>query len=220
MSWKITVSLQGHGSFTCADIHLIRYLLSDGDCYALKIHSDRALLVDFSRSLDTFISRSSGARVVKPAFLLNCKAYSYRNSESADQKAEDVDDIEFLLSYLSRDDGRVSRGDCRWVVDYQFWTEFTRDRPRQAPVLASLGLTRDPAPGLITSPIPMLRTVRQSSCRSGSSVSSGSSGSSGGSVRSNPTPATARLGSSSNIRFNPIPATARRGRSGSIRSNP
>jgi hypothetical protein len=82
-------------------------------------------------------------------FLLNSKAYSYLTRTGPDmveKKAKDAQDILFILSFMLRNRITATKEQCRWVVDYDFWKEFTRDYEGQERRLAAIGLERDRTP--------------------------------------------------------------------------
>lgn len=84
-----------------------------------------------------------------PDFLLNSKAYSYITRIGPDmqqKKVNDAQDIIFLVDYMRRHRISPARGQCRWVVDYDFWTAFCSDYQGAEQSFNALGLHRDPTP--------------------------------------------------------------------------
>ena len=124
-------------------------MASDGRCYGLDITTDRALSQSFRGEADTVRMGNTGARLVNPVFLLNSKAYSYLTRVGPDamqKKQTDGGDIVFLLGYLRRAKIRATAQQCRWVIDYDFWTEFTRAYDGLEAVLLAIGLQRERTP--------------------------------------------------------------------------
>jgi hypothetical protein len=58
---------------------------------------------------------------------------------------------------------RASGEQCRWVVDYQFWTEFTESVPGAEEKLTAVGLQCGPATGRRTDSSLSLGAAHQSS---------------------------------------------------------
>jgi hypothetical protein len=154
-----------------------RFAASDGQFYGLFMHSDRALAQDFCRGIDTIESRLSRAQVATPAFLINSWAYFYLKRATASQKAADCECIAFLLKYMVSKRSRASSEQCRWAVDYQFWSEFTEYAPGIEGMLKAIGLRCGPPPDrcpnstqrLGLTPQSIGSTTTRSSPRSGSS---------------------------------------------------
>ncbi len=82
--------------------------------------------------------------------------------DSSLKKMKDGGDIVFILDYMLRHSMRAGREECRWVVDYRFWTDFTRLYPLQKAKLTAIGLQRDPIPGSSTGAVPRLAPGRLS----------------------------------------------------------
>lgn len=118
------------------------YIASDGNCYGLDITSDKALG-------QIFRTARTQHRVMPIDFLLNSKAYSYITRVGPDmqqKKASDAQDIIFLLDYMRRNGLVPDRQQCRWVVDYDFWTAFCGSYQGAEERFQRLGLQRDPTP--------------------------------------------------------------------------
>ena len=118
------------------------YVASDGNCYGLDITSDRALG-------QTFRTTRNQHRIMPVDFLLNSKAYSYITRVGPDmqqKKASDAQDIIFLLDYMRRNNHVLDRQQCRWVVDYDFWTAFCSSYQGAEERFQRLGLQRDRTP--------------------------------------------------------------------------
>jgi hypothetical protein len=82
-------------------------------------------------------------------FLLNSKAYSYITRVGPDmqqKKASDAQDIIFLLDYMRRNNHVQDRQQCRWVVDYDFWTAFCGNYQGAEERFQRLGLQRHRTP--------------------------------------------------------------------------
>jgi hypothetical protein len=143
------------------------YVASDRRCYGLDITTDRSRSQTFRGKADTVRLGNSGARFMNPIFLLNSKAYSYlaRVGRDAIQKKEiDGGDIVFLLGYMRRANIRATAQQCRWVIDHDFWTQFTRAYEGQEAMLRAVGLQRERTPSSSNR-----SSRRESSERSGSS---------------------------------------------------
>ncbi|KIM94595.1 hypothetical protein OIDMADRAFT_60374 [Oidiodendron maius Zn] len=120
----------------------IGYVASDGNCYGLDITSDKALG-------QIFRTARARHRVMPVDFLLNSKAYSYITRVGPDmqqKKASDAQDIIFLLDYMRRNGLVPDRQQCRWVIDYDFWTAFCGSYQGAEERFQRLGLRRDPTP--------------------------------------------------------------------------
>ena len=62
------------------------------------------------------------------------------------KKDKDGRDIIFILDYMQRAGMRASREQCKWVVDYDFWMDFTRAYDGQEARLMAFGLQRERTP--------------------------------------------------------------------------
>jgi hypothetical protein len=128
--------------FANTAIYIFRYVASDGNCYGLEITSDRALG-------QIYQTPRSQNRVMPVDYLLNSKAYSYLTRIGPDlqqKKASDAQDIIFLVNYMKKSNARPDRRQCRWVVDYDFWTAFCSSYQGVEADFQKLGLQRDATP--------------------------------------------------------------------------
>jgi hypothetical protein len=125
------------------------YMASDGNCYGLDVSTDRALSQTFRGRNDTETVRGSPARLLRMALLLNSKAYSYSTRAGPDaneRKQKDANDVLFILDYVRRHRSHVNPRYCRWVVDYDFWVEFTGIYQDTEAQFVAIGLQRDRTP--------------------------------------------------------------------------
>ncbi|ERF74141.1 hypothetical protein EPUS_08880 [Endocarpon pusillum Z07020] len=79
-------------------------------------------------------------------FLLHLKAYAYTNRTTRHEKAEDAEDIKFILTCLIRKHQRASREQRAWAMPDRFWSKFACDYPDQEANLYAVGLLRGQAP--------------------------------------------------------------------------
>ena len=127
----------------------LRYIASDGQCYGLDITTDRDVNQTFRTSSHTVRFGSSTARIAKIEYLLNSKAWAYLTRVGNDRQAKmaiDARDILFIIEYMRRHRVAARPSECRWVVDYDFWTLFCRSYDGAEQALQSLGLRRDATP--------------------------------------------------------------------------
>ncbi|KAF1961308.1 hypothetical protein CC80DRAFT_589703 [Byssothecium circinans] len=111
------------------------YIASDGNCYGIDFTTDRNISQEFSGRQETF--------------LLDSKAYSYMTRVGPDADAKrliDANDLFFIIDYMKERQIRPDRRRCRWVLDYDFWTTFTRAFEGAERLLLDLGLQRDATP--------------------------------------------------------------------------
>jgi hypothetical protein len=123
-------------------IYIFRYVASNGNCYGLNITSDKALG-------QIYQTPQSQNHVMPVEYLLNSKAYSYLTRIGPDmqqKKASDAQDIIFLVNYMKKSNARPDRRQCRWVVDYDFWTAFCSSYQGSEERFQALGLQRDATP--------------------------------------------------------------------------
>lgn len=124
-------------------------MASDGRCYGLDITTDRALSQSFRGVADTVQLDDTRARYMNIVFLLNSKAYSYLTRvgpDATEKKRIDGRDIIFILGYMRRENIWATSQQCRWVVDYDFWVDFTRSYDNQEAMLTAIGLQRERTP--------------------------------------------------------------------------
>jgi hypothetical protein len=147
------------------------YRASDGRCYGVDFTTDRGINQVFKGRGDTVTLPSSPARLMPIDFLLNSKAYAYMTRVGPDANAKrttDANDLVFILNLMRSRNLRVDARRCRWIVDYDFWTQFTRDFEGTEAMLRSIGLNRDPTPSQSN------RSSRRASSGSRASASNGS----------------------------------------------
>lgn len=124
-------------------------MASDRRCYGLDITTDKALSQSFRREADTIRFRGTEALFMNIVFLLNSKAYSYLTRTGPDamhKKDVDARDIIFILGHMRRTGTRPGKEQCQWVVDYDFWVDFTRAYDGQEARLMAVGLQRNQTP--------------------------------------------------------------------------
>ena len=136
-----------------ANRHHNRFGASDKNYYYLRIHADKACRPIFRGDADTTDAEPPRVRVVNMVFLLHWKAYAYTNRTTRNEKAEDAEDIKFILTCLVRKHQRASREQRAWVVPDRFWTKFACDYPDQEANLHAVGLLRGQAPSTIAKPV-------------------------------------------------------------------
>ncbi len=125
----------------------ISYVASDGRCYGLDITSDQAVGQRFS-TRSTQQSRT-GAQLMTAGFLLNSKAWAFLTRAGPDmreKKANDANDIIFIVNYMRKNHIYTNRHECRWVVDYDFWTTFCTQYEGAEGAFQAINLQRDATP--------------------------------------------------------------------------
>ena len=125
------------------------YVASDGQCYGLDFTADKDINQTFQASSHTQRMGSSRARVANINYLLNSKGYSYLTRIGDDRRqkmAADAQDIIFIISYMRRHRIAARQSECRWIVDYDFWTMFCPNYQGTEQSLQALGLRRDATP--------------------------------------------------------------------------
>ena len=60
-----------------------------------------------------------------PVYLLNWKAHLFSTRNDVHLKAQDAQDIIFLLDHIDRKGIEVTPSRCHWVVKRDFWSNFT-----------------------------------------------------------------------------------------------
>ena len=126
-----------------------RYRASDGNCYGVDLTTDRGINQIFKGRGDTITLPTSPARLMPIDFLLNSKAYAYMTRVGPDanqKKITDANDLVFIMNFMRSRNVRADPRRCRWIVDYDFWIQFTRDFEGTEAKLRSIGLNRDPTP--------------------------------------------------------------------------
>ena len=139
------------------------YVASDGNCYGLDIKSDTSLG-------QTFAKPRAQDRIMSADFLLNSKAYLFMSRTGPDmqqKKANDAQDIIFLVNLMRKNNKIPDRRQCRWVVDYDFWTSFCASYQGAEELFQALGLQKDPTPSSSN------RGTRNSNLETRRSMSSG-----------------------------------------------
>ncbi|KAF7507483.1 hypothetical protein GJ744_010414 [Endocarpon pusillum] len=93
-------ALQRNFGIVVLDSRRLAFAASDRNYYYLKIHADKACRPIFRGDADTTEAEPPRVRVVNMVFLLHWKAYAYTNRTTQHEKAEDAEDIKFILTCL------------------------------------------------------------------------------------------------------------------------